>query len=116
MTECTYCHADVAVPCRSTRDMEDNSSDPACRMSLMPSGGGERTENQRAAGGRPPQADLLLGAGAIATYLGVTRRQVYRLVYDSIIPSFKAGGTVAARKSSLDKWMAKQETEHAGCR
>lgn len=52
-----------------------------------------------------PRGDLLMGADAIADYLGVTRRQVYRLVYDQIIPSFKLGGTVAARKSSLTKWM-----------
>lgn len=54
-------------------------------------------------------ADLLLGADAIASFLGITRRQVYRLVYDSVIPSFKAGGTVAARRSSLTAWMAQAE-------
>lgn len=53
--------------------------------------------------------DLLLGADAIAQFLGVTRRQVYRLVYDKVVPSFKAGGTVAARKSSLIKWMSEAE-------
>lgn len=57
---------------------------------------------------KAPQ-DLLLGGDAIASYLGITRRQTYRLVYDNIIPSFKAGGTVAARKSSLDRWMDEQE-------
>lgn len=51
------------------------------------------------------ERDLLMGADAIAEFLGVTRRQVYRLVYDEIVPSFKLGGTVAARKSSLTKWM-----------
>lgn len=56
-----------------------------------------------------PTADLLLGADAIAKFLGITRRQTYRLVYDEVIPSFKAGGTVAARKSSLNNWMAAQE-------
>lgn len=49
--------------------------------------------------------DLLLGAPAIAKFLGVTQRQVYRLVADKIVPSFKVGGTVAARRSSLQKWM-----------
>ncbi|MFC3074971.1 helix-turn-helix domain-containing protein [Shinella pollutisoli] len=53
----------------------------------------------------PTEKDLLMGADAIAAFLGVTRRQVYRLVYDGIIPSFKLGGTVAARRSSLTKWM-----------
>jgi excisionase family DNA binding protein len=56
-----------------------------------------------------PEADLLLGATAIANYLGITRRQVYRLVYDSVLPTFKAGGTVAARRSTLTSWMDKQE-------
>jgi predicted DNA-binding transcriptional regulator AlpA len=51
------------------------------------------------------QGDLLLGAPAIAKFLGLTQRQVYRLVTDKIIPSFKAGGTLAARRSSSQKWM-----------
>lgn len=57
--------------------------------------------------------DLLLGATSIAKFLGITRRQTYRLVYDGIVPSFKAGGTVAARKSSLLRWMAEQEAPAA---
>ena len=52
---------------------------------------------------------LIIGANAIADFLGITRRQVYRLVYDEVIPSFKCGGTVSARKSSLTRWMAEQE-------
>ncbi|MCV9909223.1 helix-turn-helix domain-containing protein [Brucella sp. HL-2] len=59
------------------------------------------------------EADLLMGVEPIAKYLGVTRRQAYRLVYDKIMPSFKLGGTVAARKSSLKKWMENLESEHA---
>lgn len=60
-----------------------------------------------------PRGDLLMGADAIAGYLGVSRRQVYRLVYDQIIPSFKLGGTVAARRSSLTKWMEElEQTPH----
>jgi len=55
------------------------------------------------------QGDLLMGADSIISYLGVTRRQVYRLVYDDIISSFKLGGTVAGRKSSLTVWMQKFE-------
>lgn len=55
------------------------------------------------------EGDLLMGADAIGRFLGVTRRQTYRLVYDGIIPSFKLGGTVAARKSSLAKWLDEQE-------
>lgn len=55
------------------------------------------------------EGDLLMGASAIAKFLGVTARQVYRLTYDGHAPHFKLGGTVAARKSSLSKWMAAQE-------
>ena len=56
-----------------------------------------------------PQADLLMGAGAIAEFLGVTRRQTYRLCYDATLPHFRLGGTVAARKSTLTAWLAAQE-------
>lgn len=57
--------------------------------------------------------DLLLGADSIAAFLGITRRQTYRLVYDGIMPSFKCGGTVAARRSSLTAWMAQAEQGRA---
>ncbi len=56
-----------------------------------------------------PTADLLFGAKAIAEFLGISQRQTYRLIYDSILPSFKLGGTVAARRSTLTKWLEAQE-------
>ncbi|MGV8939814.1 MAG: helix-turn-helix transcriptional regulator [Allorhizobium sp.] len=56
-----------------------------------------------------PVQDLLFGAKAIAEFLGINQRQTYRLIYDGIAPSFKLGGTVAARKSTLTKWLASQE-------
>lgn len=59
------------------------------------------------------EGDLIMGADQIAKFLGVTRRQVYRLVYDNLMPSFKLGGTVSARKSSLKKWMVEIESESA---
>ena len=59
------------------------------------------------------QADLLLGAAAIAAHLGITRRQTYRLIYDELAPTFKLGGTVAARRSSLDRWLASAEQGRA---
>jgi hypothetical protein len=55
------------------------------------------------------EGDLLMGANAIALFLGVTSRQVYRLTYDGIVPHFKLGGTVAARRSSLTAWMSQLE-------
>lgn len=56
-----------------------------------------------------PTGDLLIGANAIADYLGVSRRQIYRLTYDGIVPHFKLGGSVAARRSSLTRWLSEQE-------
>lgn len=60
-----------------------------------------------------PTADLLFGAKAIADFLGINQRQTYRLVYDGVLPSFKLGGTVAARRSTLTKWLVAQETAQA---
>ncbi len=59
------------------------------------------------------EKDLLMGGDAIAAFLGITRRQTYRLIYDDLLPSFKLGGTVAARRSSLRNWMAEQEARAA---
>ncbi len=55
------------------------------------------------------EADLLIGAPAISAFLGISSRQVYRLTYDGVLPHFKLGGSVAARRSSLTKWMVEQE-------
>ena len=51
------------------------------------------------------EGDLLVGANAIGKFLGLTNRQVYRLVYDQLAPSFKLGGSIAARKTRLRDWM-----------
>ncbi|MDQ0558328.1 putative DNA-binding transcriptional regulator AlpA [Rhizobium mesoamericanum] len=59
------------------------------------------------------EGDLLVGAKAIARFLGVTQRQAYRLTTDRIIPSMKLGGTVAARRSSLARWMSEAEAAAA---
>lgn len=53
--------------------------------------------------------DLLMGAHAIAKFLGITQRQTYRLIYGGEIPSFKLGGSVAARRSTLATWLAETE-------
>lgn len=55
------------------------------------------------------EKDLLVGAKDIANFLGISQRVVYRLTYDGIIPHFKLGGSVAARRSSLSRWMDEQE-------
>jgi predicted DNA-binding transcriptional regulator AlpA len=51
------------------------------------------------------QPDLLMGAAAIAAALGITRRQTYKLVYAGDLPTFKLGGTVAARRTGLAAWL-----------
>lgn len=56
-----------------------------------------------------PAGDLLLGAKAIATFLGIGQRQIYRLIGEGVLPSFKIAGTVSARRSTLTAWMADQE-------
>ena len=53
--------------------------------------------------------DLLIGANAIAAALGITRRQAYKLIYAGDLPTFKLGGSVAARRSSLNSWLANLE-------
>lgn len=53
--------------------------------------------------------DLLIGARAIAEALGVKPRQVYHLLYEGDMPSFKLGGNVAARRSKLAKWLEEKE-------
>jgi excisionase family DNA binding protein len=56
-----------------------------------------------------PVGDMLLGARAVATFLGISQRQIYRLADERLIPTFKVGGTLSARRSSLTAWMTAQE-------
>ncbi|RWC04220.1 MAG: DNA-binding protein [Mesorhizobium sp.] len=53
--------------------------------------------------------DLLMGAAAIAQALGITRRQAYKLIYAGDLPTFKLGGTVSARRSSILATIAAKE-------
>jgi hypothetical protein len=54
---------------------------------------------------------LLYGASAIASFLGLTERQVRHRVRDGELPTFKIGGTVCARRASLIAWLSKREVE-----
>jgi hypothetical protein len=45
--------------------------------------------------------DLLLGARAIAHYIGLQERQVFHLHKQGALPTFKLGNLIAARKSEL---------------
>jgi len=48
--------------------------------------------------------DLLWGAAAIATYLGLPRRAIYHAAAKGSLPHFKMGDTLGARKSELSAW------------
>ncbi|RWO18650.1 MAG: DNA-binding protein [Mesorhizobium sp.] len=58
-------------------------------------------------------ADILRGADAIAKHLGFPRRAIYHLVSIGGLPTFRLGETVCARRSTLAKWIAEQETKAA---
>lgn len=60
------------------------------------------------------QGDLLIGANAIAAALGITRRQTYKLIYGDELPTFKLGGSVAARRSTLIKWLEQIDVAQRG--
>lgn len=47
--------------------------------------------------------DLLEGAAAAASYLGLKRGTVYRLVEASEIPAIRKGNKIFFRKSELDR-------------
>lgn len=58
--------------------------------------------------------DLLYGVAAIAAHLEMTQPQVYHLHNKGEIPTFKIGGKVCARRSTLAKHFAAQEAAAAG--
>lgn len=53
--------------------------------------------------------DLLIGAKAVADALGITRRQVFHMIEKKMIPTFRLGSSVAARRSTLSKWLEEHE-------
>ncbi len=64
----------------------------------------------------PPRArvddsDLLLGAEAIAAFLGITPRQVYRIRERRELPIFKLRRKMAVRRSTLVAVLARKERE-----
>ena len=56
-------------------------------------------------------ADLLLGADAIAAFLGIAPRQVYRIRQRRELPIFKLRRKMAARRSTLVAVLARKERE-----
>ena len=53
--------------------------------------------------------DLLCGVKAIAEYLGLPRRAVQHRINQDLLPVFRIGSAIYARKSTLMKWIAKME-------
>ncbi|URK88018.1 helix-turn-helix domain-containing protein [Rhizobium sp. RCAM05350] len=49
--------------------------------------------------------EVLMGADAIATAMGIPRRKVYAMIQSRTIPTIKIGGTVALRKAKLAEWL-----------
>jgi hypothetical protein len=65
------------------------------------------------------ESDILVGAAEISEWLlgsREERRRIYNLAETSEhrLPTFKIGGTLCARKSTILSWIAAQEC--AGCR
>ena len=56
---------------------------------------------------KPPE--ILTGAGAIALFLGVTRRQVYHWNEHAGLPCIKIGKTICARPETLRRWLEERE-------
>jgi hypothetical protein len=60
-----------------------------------------------------PADDLMVGAKAIATWMGVTERQVYYWAETRRFRIFKIGDKLAGRKSTLSEDLAKLENGEA---
>jgi len=58
-------------------------------------------------------SDLLYGAPAIAAHLGLSVKSVRHRIEAGVIPSFKIGGSICARRSSLDAWFKRLEASAA---
>ncbi len=50
----------------------------------------------------------LLRAGEVATYLGVSRSQVYALMAGGVLPVVKIRGSVRVDREALDRWLDQQ--------
>lgn len=63
----------------------------------------EQSGSYRAISQLPLHEDILEGAEAIARFMGTTRRRVFHLAEQGLIPTFKLGKRLCARKSSILK-------------
>ncbi|WP_093566959.1 hypothetical protein [Methylobacterium sp. 174MFSha1.1] len=65
--------------------------------------------------GLPLSEDLMTGAEAIAEFMfgaasEANRRRVYHAADRLGLPSFKMGGTICARRSTILAWISEQES------
>lgn len=64
-----------------------------------------------------PPADLLRGAAAIAKFLlndTEQRRTIYHWAEKGVLPAFRLGGRIYARRSTLSSWIAGLEAASNG--
>jgi hypothetical protein len=57
------------------------------------------------------EIDLLTGADAIASFIGVKSRRIYHLAETKRLPIFRMGATLCARRSTLVKWIEEMERQ-----
>lgn len=62
------------------------------------------------------KSDVLYGLKAIAEHLRLTPNQAKHRVAQGLLPTFKMGGTVCARRSSIDAALAEREAAARGGR
>jgi len=64
-------------------------------------------------GGNLHEPDLLYGAKAIADFLGLTEKQARNRIEAGVIPIFRMGGTICARRSTLTAWLTSLDDSSA---
>lgn len=58
-------------------------------------------------------ADLIYTVAEIARFLGIRDRQARHLIDTAVIPTFKLGSIICARRSVIEAMLAEQEAEAA---
>jgi len=56
-------------------------------------------------------ADDILNADQVASYIGIHKITLYRLIKSKKIPAFKIGRQWRFKKETLDKWMEEKMTK-----
>ena len=55
--------------------------------------------------------EMLDGAKEIAEFLGLRERSIYHLVAKGQLPVIRLGGKIAARRSTLERWLNDKEAD-----